>query len=52
MKLAPTMMRGTERVQEGGPEFIEEAANESECCILFCTGIHNGKSVIAHQYME
>lgn len=52
MKLAPTMMRGIERVQEGDPEFIGEAANESGCCRLFCAGIHNGKSVIARQYME
>lgn len=28
MKLAPAMMRGIERVQEGGLECIEEAANE------------------------
>lgn len=52
MKLAPTTMRGIERVKKGGPEFIEEAANESECCTLFCTGIQNGKSIIARQYME
>lgn len=49
MKLAPTMMKG---IEEGDPEFVEEAANESECCTLFCTGIQNGKSVIARQDME